>query len=132
MRTLAIWSICVTLLAADPDSAPAIRAAERWLPLVDRAQYDLSWERAAASFRSGVTKAAWREAVAQARKPLGAFRKRTLSVVQFVKDPPNSPPGRYFILQYDSDFTNKRGAVETAVIVNEDANVWKTAGYFIK
>ena len=132
MRALAVWLIGAALFAADPDSAPARRAAERWLPLMDAARYDVSWERASASFRSGVAKPAWREAAAQARKPLGTFQKRTLAVAQFVKDPPGSPPGRYFILQYDSDFTNKRGAVETVVMVNEDANVWKTAGYFIK
>jgi hypothetical protein len=132
MRYLLLLVLATLALAADPDPAPARKAAEAWLPLIDSAQYDQSWDQAGRNFRAAVPREKWAEAAAQVRKPLGKFKLRTFALSQFMKDPPNAPPGDYYLLQYNSDFENKAGATETVVLMNEEKNVWKLAGYFIK
>jgi len=122
----------ILAFAAEPDPAPARKVAEAWMPLVDSAQYAESWEKAARSFRDAVTKDQWTDSASQARKPLGKFKLRRWVLAQYMKDPPNAPPGDYLLLQYNSDFENKLGATETVVMVNEEGKVWKPAGYFIR
>ena len=42
-----------------------------------------------------------------------------------------APDGQYEVLQFDTDFQNKRSAVETVVLAAEPDG-WKVDGYFIK
>lgn len=132
MKVFLLVLFTLLTFAAEPDAAPARKAADAWLPLIDSGKYAESWEQAGTNFRQAVPKEKWAEAAAQVRKPLGKFKLRTFSLAQFMKDPPNAPPGDYFLLQFNSDFENKAGATETVVMMNEEKNVWKLAGYFIK
>ena len=132
MRCWMAFLLACALWAADPDPVPARRAAEAWLPLVDSGKYGESWDRAAESFKGAMTKAQWAQALKQSIGPLGKVKSRSLFLTQFLKDPPNSPPGDYYLLQFTSDREYKNGAIETVVMVYEDRKIWKLAGYFIK
>ena len=56
---------------ADPATiAAATQAAQVWLAFVDGRDYSQSWEAAAPVLQEAVTKAAWTQAVTQARGPL--------------------------------------------------------------
>ena len=48
-----------------------------------------------------------------------------------MKSVPGMPDGEYLIIQFDSDFENKKGVVETVTTMKEDG-VWKPMGYFIR
>jgi hypothetical protein len=128
---LALLAISVTT-AQQPGAEAARKAAESWVVLIDSGKYAESWDEASTSFKQAITKDKWEEAVKQARAPLGKFKSRVFSLSQFVKDPPNSPPGDYYILQFTSDFENRNGATETIVVVHQNEKEWRVAGYFIK
>ena len=110
----------------------AQQAAERWLALVDAGKYGESWDEAAPSFKTAVTRGDWVRKVAAARRPLGKLVSRKLTKSDLVKNPPNSPPGDYVGLQYQSSFQNLKSAVETLVPMLDPDGKWRVSGYIVK
>ena len=128
---LAAW-IGMTARAAEKPEDAAQAAAESWLPLVDAADYDASWEAAAKIFRQSVTKEQWKQAATAARGPLGKLVSRKVKSREYKEQLPGAPDGKYVILQYDSAFENKASAVETVVPMVDPDGTWRVSGYFIK
>ncbi|HZT89600.1 MAG TPA: DUF4019 domain-containing protein [Stellaceae bacterium] len=89
------------------------QAAEAWLALVDRRQYEESWKSASSYFHSAVTEANWVQAVKGAREPLGAMTSRRYKGATHAKTLPGTPDGDYEVLQFATSFKNKAQAVET-------------------
>ena len=65
------------------------------------------------------------------RAPLGAPTKRVLGSVTKTGSLPGVPAGDYEVLEYRTDFANRRGAIETVVLARENAG-WGVVGYFIR
>jgi hypothetical protein len=114
------------------DVAKAQRAATAWLALTDGGRYAESWESAAAAFKAGVTKSEWEKALKTVRAPLGALKARERKSATFTRSLPNAPAGKYVIIQFDTQFENKAGAVETVTPMREKDGSWRVSGYFIK
>jgi Protein of unknown function (DUF4019) len=130
------WFLLVLLVvfrmaAADTDAA-AVRAAKKWLAVVDAGRYGESWDQASSAFREAITKEKWVEAVTSVRTQVGKFESRMLAVTQPMNDPPNAPPGHYIIIEYTSNFANKNAATETVVMALDHDKRWRTSGYFVK
>ena len=101
--------LCVPPVLADKGAEEkALSASKVWLGLVDRAQYSESWDKAAAYFRSAVTKEQWEQALQGVRKPLGRVIRRQLKSTQYTTRLPGAPDGEYLIIQYDTSFEHKR------------------------
>jgi hypothetical protein len=131
-RIAILGSVTALAVFASDEYAGARKAADAWLAVVDAGKYAESWDAASATFQKGVTKDDWVKAVSTVRGQLGKFESRKPSVSQAIKDPPNAPPGDYIILQYVSNFGNKNGATETAVMSLDADKQWRTSGYFVK
>lgn len=107
-------------------------AAEAWLELIDAEQYTESWNDAAPAVQEAVTAEQWADQVGSARQQVGALQERTVEAAESVMDPPNSPPGEYFILTYESTFANVPNATETVVTMKQEDGSWKVAGYLVR
>ena len=107
-------------------------AAVAWLALTDAGGYETSWDQAASIFKASISKARWQGALQSVRTPLGAVKARKLASARFTTSLPGAPEGSYVVVQYDTDFENKPGAVETVTALREPDGAWKVAGYFIK
>ncbi len=107
-------------------------SADGWLIVVDAAKYGDSWDEAAQSFKAAITKEKWQNALETVRTPQGKVLSRKLNSAKYAKNPPNAPEGEYVILQYDTDFEHKPGAVETVVPTLDQDGKWRVSGYFIK
>ena len=119
--------------AQDSDSIPnAQAAAKSWLALTDAGEYSKSWEKAAGLFQAAVSKASWQIAVQAARSPLGSLKSRTFKSAKFTRSLPGAPDGEYVIIQYESQFEHKAGAIETVTPLREKDGTWKVSGYFVK
>jgi hypothetical protein len=57
---------------------------------------------------------------------------RTLKSRQYAASLPGAPDGKYVVIQYDSVFENKKGAVETVTPMLDPDGTWRVSGYFIK
>jgi hypothetical protein len=122
-----------TAHAQQTDAVPqAVAAANRWLALSDAGDGAATWEQAAPSFRAAVSRAAWSDALRQARGPFGAFKSRTLRSSEFRRSLPGAPDGEYVVIRYDSQFERNAHAVETVVPMRDADGSWKVSGYFVK
>jgi len=125
------------LRAADPAAAgeaqkAAEASAQSWLGLVDAGKYGESWDAAAAAFRSALSRDQWIQALDKVRRPLGKVVARKFHGAQYATDLPNAPKGEYVVIQYDTVFENKAGAVETITPSKDPDGRWRVAGYFIR
>ncbi|HEX9125294.1 MAG TPA: DUF4019 domain-containing protein [Methylomirabilota bacterium] len=82
--------------------------------------------------QSRVTKSEWEKALKTVRAPLGALKARERKSATFTRSLPNAPTGEYVIIQFDTQFENKAGAVETVTPMREKDGSWRVSGYFIK
>jgi len=126
--------LCVAALAQSPQKPEQLAQAssDAWLAIVDAGNYGNSWDEAAQLFKSAVTKDQWLSALGQVRTPLGKVLSRKLKSATYTKTLPNAPQGEYVVIQYDTSFENKPGAVETVTPMLEKDGKWRVSGYFIK
>jgi hypothetical protein len=124
------------LRAADPAPSEAEKAtesaAQSWLSLVDAGKYGESWDAAASLFRSALSREQWIQALEKVRRPLGKVLSRKLRGAKHATDLPNAPKGEYVVIQYDTDFAGRSGAVETITPMKESEGRWRVSGYYIK
>jgi len=118
--------------AQDQRLTDAKAAAASWLVLLDAGQYQETWIRSASPFRAAVSQENWLHAASQVRTPLGAVTARTLKSAQFTRTLPNVPDGEYVVMQYDTSFANKAGAVETITPMRDKDGSWRVSGYFVR
>ena len=120
------------VLAADTAEKAAAGAAQTWLGQIDAGNYGKSWKDAASYFQGAISEKGWTDALTGARKPLGPLVSRKLSSARNARSLPGAPDGNYVVMQFDTNFTNKKSAVETVTFVQEKDGKWKAAGYYIK
>ena len=113
-------------------TAPAAAAAESWLQDLDAAKYEQSWDTLAPLAQSAVTKATWAKSLQTARTPLGKLVARKLKSAQYLTTLPGAPDGQYVVLQYETEFENKKAAIETVTPMKTPDGAWKVSGYYIK
>ena len=105
--------------------------AEKWLGLLDRAEYAKAWDECAQLFRDRVTRQQWVESLPITRAPLGAAKARKVEVAAYKTSMPGAPEGQYVTVRFRSTFENKDNVEELITLVLED-NVWRPTGYVIR
>ncbi len=130
--------LCLTLGMAgcgekNPEAeAAATASAEAWLRLVDGGEYAESWREAASVFKGSLTEQGWVEMVTPVRQPMGKMESRRLIRASYKTSLPGAPDGEYVMIQYRTDFENKKAAIETITPMLDVDGQWRMSGYFIK
>jgi hypothetical protein len=120
--------------ASDAAKSAAVEAMEKWLTLIDRGEYERSWDEAAASFQKAVSAAQWAAMLKAVREPLGALESRKPVSAAWqteVPSPQGILKGEFVIAQFETSFANMKYALETVTFERQDG-AWKAAGYYIK
>ncbi|MDB6139505.1 MAG: hypothetical protein JWO94_2577 [Verrucomicrobiaceae bacterium] len=115
-----------------PDRAAAQAAAEQWLVNVDEERYADAWAATGGNFHRLVKQQAEVDSLNKYRRPLGAARSRRLDNARYTESVPGAPPGKYVIVQFDTEFEKRGPGVETVVQMRENDGQWRVCGYFIK
>jgi hypothetical protein len=128
---------CALMILCSPslafaESTDGVKDAQTWLALVDKGQFEQSWETASAYFKSMVPKEQWVSQIAAVRNPLGLLVSRDLKMNLFQKTLPGAPDGEYYVMSFNTVFKNKASAVETVTVMKDKDGQWRLAGYFIK
>ncbi|HLX36771.1 MAG TPA: DUF4019 domain-containing protein, partial [Candidatus Binataceae bacterium] len=89
-------------------------------------------EQSAGYFRDKITADRWARMVAKVRAPLGAVTARKFKAAQYATELPGAPAGEYVVIQYDTDYANKAGAVETVTPMLDKDGSWRVSGYYIR
>jgi len=116
----------------DKQKEAAVEASLHWLALLDSEEYDQSWKEASQSFQNLIDRELWREIVNNVRSPLGNLISRELLTIQYTANLPEAPEGEYFIIQFESNFTNMENAIETLTPSLEEDKIWRVSGYYIR
>ena len=45
---------------------------------------------------------------------------------------PGAPDGEYVVIQYSTNFQNKKSAIETVTPMKNKGGEWRVSGYYIK
>ena len=117
--------------AAAPSTAPAesaaVGAARDWLALVDKGDWNGSWEATGQAFKALNTAETWTRVAQQVQGPLGAVQSRVLLSEQEVP----APPYGYQMVRFRTDYAGKAGAVETLSLVRE-GGAWRVVGVTVE
>ena len=125
------WNVARAESEEEFDARPATEAADAWLTLVDTGRFGESWDAAAPTFREALTRLKWEVAVDEARNKVGAMLRRKMRSARSVVNPPNSAPGEYVVIEFETWFQNRPRATETVTLMKVAEGRWKAAGYFI-
>lgn len=110
----------------------AVTAAEEFLALVDRGQYQESWQAASGFFKSQVPEDQWVSQVSRLRPTFGQVITRSIRDIKYLTQAPGAPDGEYFLITFKTSFENKKKAVETVTPVLDHDGKWRIAGYFVR
>lgn len=115
--------------AAQPAASPetvVVETARAWLTLVDREDWNGSWNATGQAFKALNTSDLWAEVSRSVRPPLGAVLSREAAGEEAVP----APPYGYRMVRFRTRFANKADAVETLSLVRE-GGAWRVVGYTI-
>ena len=117
--------------AAAPSTVPAesaaATAARAWLALVEKGEWNASWEATGQSFKALNTVETWRRVASQVQGPLGAAKSRVLVSEEYVP----APPYGYQMVKFRTDYANKAGVIETLSLVRE-GDEWRVVGVTVE
>ncbi|MGQ2933932.1 MAG: DUF4019 domain-containing protein [Sphingopyxis sp.] len=117
--------------AAAPSTAPAesaaVAAARDWLALVEKGDWNGSWEATGQAFKALNTVETWTRVAQQVQGPLGAVKSRVLVSEEAVP----APPYGYQLVKFRTSYANKAGAIETLSLVRE-GGAWRVVGCTIE
>jgi hypothetical protein len=126
------WLVAGIAVAQDPKATDAQAAARDWLALADRSDAQASWNAAGKKFQGAMSAAAWGDALAKVRTPLGEMKSRTISQTGFRKKFQDVPEGDYALIVYVTNFANKLRGQETVTLERESDGKWRVLGYSIQ
>ena len=110
----------------------AVEEANAWLALNDNGQYAEGWDEASELFKKALEKEAWEKQLTAVREPLGKLISREVIKKEYLTSLPGAPDGEYVVIQYSTDFENKKDAVETVTPMKDKDGHWRVSGYYIK
>jgi hypothetical protein len=139
MKNYSIAFLLVVSLAAvgckgtshSQEEQAATEAALAWLALIDSGKYAESWEQSAVPFKNSMTAEKWANMVKPVQTPLGKVELRKVASREYMPSLPGGAKGEFVMIQFKTDFENKKNAIETVTPMLENGQ-WKVSGYYIK
>lgn len=117
----------------DPAKADAAReAAGRFLEQVDKGGYAESWQLSAKPLQEQISQEKWVEKLGAGRLRTGALVERKEDDVRYTTETKDKEDGEYITLAYDSRFQKAPKVGETVIVMLEQDNRWRVAGYFVE
>jgi len=128
--TLLICLLAPMVWAGEKEEA-AEKAATAWLQKLDQKNYAETWQETALLLRNQVPVNQWVKSLSELHQMFGRKQSRFLKAAHYTTNLPGAPDGEYVVLQYNTIFENKKGAIETVTPMLENGE-WRISGYYIK
>lgn len=126
-QKIGVWN-----LSFSEDEKIKVDSVAGWLGKLDAGNYAECYSDSATVVKNTMSEEKWKQAMILFRAPLGAVVSRKLNKSKDVKQLPGVPDGEHRLMQFDTEFSNKKAAVETVVFTKDEDGVWKSCGYFIR
>lgn len=115
-----------------PSVDEAVEVSLSWIDIVDKGQYEESWNTSAEYLRNTIDKERWEQSLKSVRTSLGKVVSRKLKTKEYTKTLPGAPDGEYVIIQYETSFEKKQYAIETVIPMIDKDGKWRVSGYYIR
>jgi serine/threonine-protein kinase len=125
---VAATAVLPALAWADTVDPALARAATAYLHLCDSGDFGTAWDQSADVVKTAVQRGPFVASMKQARTPLGAVVKRTLSDTKKTNLP---GAGNSVIFTYDTAFKARAGVQEVLVFSQGSDGQWKASGYHL-
>lgn len=102
--------------------------SKAWLDIVDKGEYNKSWEEMSSITKNTVKKDEWDKILTKTRKPLGAIKRRDVVDIRSATNPKNLPVGNYMVMVYNTSFAGKSEAHELVTLFLQDGQ-WRVLTY---
>jgi len=129
-KLILILTLCISSFVSANEPLGST-AAREWLNIVDAGNYSESWQKTDSLFQSQLSQNEWDKALKGVRTPLGKVNSRSESSTKEYATLPGVPDGEYLVIQFQTDFQNKKPATETLTL-SKSSGKWLPVGYFIK
>lgn len=129
---LIIVVLAQTSFSDQTKESAAISVAENFLQLVDSGRYSESWDATSRLFKSQISKQKWAEQLDTVRPLFGNIINRKIEDQKYTKSLPGAPDGEYVVIQFSTEFENKKKAIETVTPMLESDGEWRVSGYYIR
>ena len=117
----------------NPDAEKAaVSDVLAWLDLIDNGSYDDSWEVTAEQFKKAGSKERWIEMLDAVRKPHGQLLSRKIQTARYKTRLPEASIGEYVVIKFDTNFENKKDAIETVITSWGKGGRWRVIGYTLE
>jgi len=113
--------------ATIPAESAAVAAARDWLALVEKGDWNASWEATGQSFKALNTVQTWSRVAQRVQGPLGAATSRVLVSEETVP----APPYGYQMVKFRTDYTKKAGVIERLSLARE-GGAWRVVGVTVE
>jgi len=107
------------------ESDRAINQAQHVLERLDAMEGEQVWESGTLLFKARYDKESWNALQQLRRHSYGVLLSRELRSINYKSSYYFSPDGHYFIVQFNSTFTNKQGTVETVILNAGNPTTWE-------
>ncbi len=114
----------------DAERKAAIKAAARFLKLLDQGRYEETWSLTGRYLHDTTSAKAWARVLRTARSVTGEYKSRDERLkAGFTETLEKAvPKGHYFVLSFNTEFTG--GQANERVILNLENGEWRVVGYF--
>lgn len=97
------------------DKQDALEAAPQWLDLLSEGDYAGCWARASSLMRGAVSGDQLDQSLRAALTPMGAPGGRSVNSAEFHEILPETPDGKYWVVQFAAAYGNEKEAIETVM-----------------
>ncbi len=111
---------------------PAASGALLWLGHLDADRFADSYAESSEMVKAATTNEQWRRMMVTYRQPLGAVISRRLKQIDEVTSLPGVPDGEHRVMTFETEFDNKKHAMETVTFTKEKDQQWRASGYFVR
>ncbi|MEN6331477.1 MAG: adenosylcobinamide amidohydrolase [Smithella sp.] len=109
-----------------------VGSALKWLAMLDEGRFAESWENTSEIFRQSLQQGQWVKTVGAVRNEMGKKVSRQFYRSLYTRSLPGVPDGEYMIIEFNTAFENKKGAIETVTSKLDKDGFWSISGYFVK
>ncbi|MDJ0909621.1 MAG: DUF4019 domain-containing protein [Woeseiaceae bacterium] len=112
----------------EPGDSPQ-SAAEAFLSLIDKGDYEGSWNQSSAWLRSMTDADQWAEHAGSYRQPLGDVLNREVTSIEIQESLEDMPAGQYAFVTFSSSLADGRNVTEMIGLMLDDDAAWRVIGY---
>lgn len=110
----------------------ALKAADKFLALVDAGQYAKSYKETSSLFQHHVREKEWVSRISRTRSTFGAVASRKMAKAKYLTNFLGAPEGDYYLLVFQTSFKDKAHAIELVTTQKGAGGEWKVCGYVLR